>query len=97
MITELQFNIALQTVKRYKDQTNDSHYEAVLNIKKDTTCANWAKKHPNMSYRLKSVLKYNCPKVKVLKVTNEVRKMTRGFGPKCWMEFCHLTGRSHFS
>lgn len=93
MITELQFNHALQTVKKYRNQVNDAYYEAVLDVKKNTTCAAWAKNHPNMSYRLRNILKYNCPKIKVLKMTPAVRKVTRGFGPKMWMEYCSLTGQ----
>jgi len=96
MITELQFNHALQTVIQFRNQTNEAYYASVFEINKNTTCANWAKKHPNMSYRLKGILIYNCPKVKVLKMTSDIRKVTRGFGPKMWMEYCSLTGKNNF-
>jgi len=96
MITELEFHRALNTVNRFKNQTNDAYYEAVVGVKKNQTCGAWAKYHPNMSQRLRTVLMYNCPKVKVLNVTKQIRKITRGFGPKAWMEFCKLTGKNTY-
>lgn len=94
MIKELEFNRAFAIVKNYKSQENDAYYEAMIGLKKKQTCAVWARGHPNMSKRLRSVLMYNVANKKISEINDKTRKSIRGLGLKSWLEFCYLTNKN---
>jgi len=94
MVTEKNFKRALLIVKSYRDQVNTAYYESISGIKKDQQCTVWARNHPNMSERLRSILMYNVADKKVSEINNKNRKYIRGLGPKSWIEFCYLTNKN---